>query len=163
MGEKLGKIFKKQLEDIGVKFRMNAGVGSAEPSTSDPTHVGAITLEGGERLEADLVILGVGVTPATGYLSNSGVGLERDGSVRVDDFWRIKGVDDAYAVGQFASIEFQGVSKEVERMAVLIYHRRYRNLPLSRPRCFARQPRPRRALECRPRCRSPSRCTYCGR
>lgn len=115
MGERLGKIFKKQLEDIGVKFCMSAGVESAEPSASDPAHVGAIILEGGERLEADLVILGVGVTPATGYLSNSGVELEMDGSVRVDDFWRIKGVDDAYAVGQFASVEFQRVSKEVEQ------------------------------------------------
>lgn len=99
MGGQLGKIFKKQLEDTGIKFRMNAGVESAEPSASDPTHVGAITLKGGERLEADLVILGVGVTPATEYLKNSGIELEKDGSVRVDDYWRIKGVDDAYAVG----------------------------------------------------------------
>lgn len=99
MGEQLGKIFKKQLEDTGVKFRMNAGVESAEPSTSDPTHVGAIALKGGEKLEADLVILGVGVAPVTGYLENSGVELEKDGSVKVDDYWRIKGVEDAYAVG----------------------------------------------------------------
>lgn len=111
MGGQLGKIFKKQLEDTGVKFRMNAGVESAEPSASDPTHVGAITLKGGERLEADLVILGVGVTPATRYLKNSGIELEKDGSVRVDDYWKIKGVDDAYAVGQFTLREFHGTKK----------------------------------------------------
>lgn len=103
MGGRVGKIFKKQLEDTGIKFRMNARVESAEPSASDPTHVGAVTLKGGERLEADLVILGVGVIPTTGYFKNSGIELEKDGSVRVDDCWRIKGIDDAYAVGQLAS------------------------------------------------------------
>lgn len=113
MGGKVGKIFKKQLEDTGVKFRMNASVESAEPSASDPTHVGAITLKGGERLEADLVILGVGVTPTTGYFKNSGIELEKDGSVRVDDYWRIKGLDDSYAVGQLASIEFHRVRKYI--------------------------------------------------
>lgn len=112
MGPRLGKIFKKQLEDTGVKFRMNASVESAEPSASDPTHVGAIVLKGGERLEADLVILGVGVTPTTGYLKNSGIELEKDGSVRVDDCWRIKGLDDAYAVGKLAS-EFYGARKYI--------------------------------------------------
>lgn len=79
---------------------MNAGVESAEPSPSDPTRVGSIALKGGEKLEADLVILGVGVAPATEYLKSSGIELEKDGSVRVDDNWKIKGVEDAYAVGQ---------------------------------------------------------------
>lgn len=99
MGAQLGKIFQKQLEDSGVKFRMNASVESAEPSHSDPTTVGSIALKGGEKIDADLVILGVGVAPATEYLKNSGIELEKDGSVKVDDNWRIKGVKDAYAVG----------------------------------------------------------------
>lgn len=101
MGEQLGQIFQKQLEESGVKFRMNASVESANPSSSsNSSKVGSISLKGGEKLEADLVILGIGVSPATEYLKNSGIELEKDGSVRVDDNFRINGVEDAYAVGQ---------------------------------------------------------------
>jgi NADPH-dependent 2,4-dienoyl-CoA reductase/sulfur reductase-like enzyme len=99
MGAKVGKVFQNQLEKNGVKFRMNSGVESAEPSASDPSKVGSVVLKGGEKLEVDLVILGVGVAPATEYLEASGVKLEDDGSVEVDGCFRIKGVEDAYAVG----------------------------------------------------------------
>jgi len=103
MGTQLGAIFQRQLEKSGVKFYMNAQVDDAKPSSSDPSNVGSVALKSGENLEADLVILGVGVAPATEYLKASGIKLEDDGSVAVDDHWRIKGVDDAYAVGDIAT------------------------------------------------------------
>ncbi|KAL7276196.1 Apoptosis-inducing factor 1 [Rhizina undulata] len=108
MGAKVGAIFQEQLEKNGVKFKMSASVESAEPSTSDPTKVGAVALKGGEKIEADLVILGVGVAPATDYLKNSGIELEKDGSVQVDDCFRIKGVENAYAVGDIATYPYYG-------------------------------------------------------
>jgi len=99
VGAKVGKIFQNQLEDRGVKFRMNSGVESAEPSLANPSKVGAVLLKGGEKLEADLVILGVGVVPATEYLKQSGIELEGDASVKVDGYFRVESVEDAYAVG----------------------------------------------------------------
>ncbi|KAF8254155.1 hypothetical protein K440DRAFT_639920 [Wilcoxina mikolae CBS 423.85] len=103
MGPEVGAIFQRQLEKSGVKFYMNAQVDDAKPSQSDPSVVGSVALKDGQSLEADLVILGVGVAPATEYLKNSGIKLEDDGSVAVDDHWRIKGVEDAYAVGDIAT------------------------------------------------------------
>lgn len=100
MGAQLGKIFQRQLEEAGVKFKMSASVESAVPSSSDSSKVGYIALKGGEKIEADLVILGIGVAPATEYLKNSGVKLEEDGSVLVDEYFKVKGVEDAYAVGK---------------------------------------------------------------
>lgn len=106
MGTQLGAIFQRQLEKSGVKFHMNAQVDDAKPSSPDPSNVGSVALKSGENLEADLVVLGVGVAPATEYLKASGIKLEADGSVAVDDHWRVKGVDDAYAVGDIATYPY---------------------------------------------------------
>ncbi|KAH8150062.1 uncharacterized protein LAJ45_05748 [Morchella importuna] len=108
MGAQLGKIFQRQLEEAGVKFKMSASVESAVPSSSDSSKVGYIALKGGEKIEADLVILGIGVAPATEYLKNSGVKLEEDGSVLVDEYFKVKGVEDAYAVGDIATYPYHG-------------------------------------------------------
>jgi NADPH-dependent 2,4-dienoyl-CoA reductase/sulfur reductase-like enzyme len=106
MGNKVGAIFKRQLENAGVKFRLSASVDDAKPSESDPSKVGSVALKSGESLPADLVVLGVGVAPATEYFKSSGVELNKDGSVSVDDHWRIKGVEDAYAVGDIATYPY---------------------------------------------------------
>ena len=103
MGVEVGAIFQRQLEKSGVQFRMNAQVDDAKPSPSDSSVVGSVALKSGEIIGADIVILGVGVAPATEYLKASGIKLEDDGSVAVDDHWRIKGVDNAYAVGDIAT------------------------------------------------------------
>jgi NADPH-dependent 2,4-dienoyl-CoA reductase/sulfur reductase-like enzyme len=108
MGPEVGKIFKRQLEKSDVKFYLSATVDDAKPSSTDPSLVGSVALKTGESIPADLVILGVGVAPATEYLKASGLKLEADGSVVVDDHWRIKGVEDAYAVGDIATYPHNG-------------------------------------------------------
>ncbi|PWW75622.1 hypothetical protein C7212DRAFT_325504 [Tuber magnatum] len=121
MGAKVGKIFQNQLEKRGVKFLMNSGVESAEPSSADPGKVGSVLLKGGEKLEADLVILGVGVVPATEYLKQSGIKLEEDASVKVDRYFRVEGIEDAYAVGDIATYPYNGPGSD-ENTRVRIEH-----------------------------------------
>ena len=89
----------KMHEGKGIKFHMNASVESAEPSSSDSSHVGSIKLKDGTTLPADVVIMAVGIGPATGFLKESGFKLERDGGVKVDKYLRVKGIDDVYATG----------------------------------------------------------------
>lgn len=101
MGAKVGKLFQNQLEEVGVKFKLGTTVELAEPSPNDSTKVGAIKLKDG-TVECDLCILGVGVAPATEYLKGK-VQLKDDSSVEVDEYFRIKGVQDAYAVGDIAT------------------------------------------------------------
>ncbi len=109
MGEKIGWIFQKQLEENGVKFRMSAGVEKAVPSATDSSKVGAVILKSGEKLEADLVILGVGVAPATTFLSeNKSVKLEADKSLLVDDNFAVTGLDSVYALGDIATYPYHG-------------------------------------------------------
>jgi len=85
--------------DKGIKFHMNAFVESAEPSSSDSSHVGGIKLKGGKTIPADVVIMAVGIRPATEFLKESGFTLERDQSLKVDKWMRVNGVDDIYATG----------------------------------------------------------------
>jgi NAD(P)H-nitrite reductase large subunit len=109
MGEEVGKIFQKTLEKNGVKFYMGASVDSATPSKGDSKSVGAVKLKDGNSLEADLVILGVGVAPATEYLKdNPSVSLERDGSLSVDENFQVKGLEDVFAIGDIATYPYHG-------------------------------------------------------
>lgn len=109
MGTKVGKIFRGLLEKNGVKFHMGASVDKATPSKSDASKVGAVHLKDGTVLEADLVIEGVGVAPATEYLKdNSSVKLERDGSLKTNESFEVEGLKDVYAIGDIATYPYHG-------------------------------------------------------
>lgn len=109
MGSEVGKIFQKSLEKNGAKFYMNASVDSALPSSKASNTVGAVKLKDGTELDADLVILGIGVAPATEYLrGNSSVELLKDGSLSVDENFAVKGLSDVYALGDIATYPYNG-------------------------------------------------------
>ena len=114
MGKEIGQIFQKSLEKNGAKFYMDASVDSAIPASKLTSavglgSVGAVKLKDGTELPADLVILGIGVAPATEYLKdNPAVTLEKDGSLSVDKDFAIHGVRDAYAVGDIATYPYHG-------------------------------------------------------
>jgi NADPH-dependent 2,4-dienoyl-CoA reductase/sulfur reductase-like enzyme len=113
LGEQVGGAMQKGLEKSGVKFYMSASVDKAEPSGSDPAKVGAVLLKDGTSLPADLVVLGVGVAPATGYLrDNKVVRLEDDGSLRTDESFSVVGLRDVYAVGDIATFPYRGPGGE---------------------------------------------------
>ncbi|KAJ4232221.1 Apoptosis-inducing factor 1 [Fusarium solani] len=109
LGEKVGAGLQKALEGKGVKFYMGASVDKAEPDTSNPSNVGAVYLKDGTKLDADLVVLGVGVSPATGFLQNNkSVQLEKDGSLKTDDNYAVAGLKDVYAIGDIATFPYHG-------------------------------------------------------
>ncbi|MEH1955992.1 FAD-dependent oxidoreductase [Nostoc sp.] len=95
LGEEIGKIFQQVHEEKGVSFKFGrkavefAGNGKVE----------AVVLDNGDRLQADIVIIGVGVEPATDFLQ--GVELHpKDRSVVVDEYLRAG--DGIYAAGDIA-------------------------------------------------------------
>jgi NADH dehydrogenase FAD-containing subunit len=109
MGKEVGKIFQGLLEKNGVKFKMGASVDKATASKSDSSKVGAVHLKDGTTLEADLVIEGVGVAPATEYLKdNSSVQLEKDGSLSTNESFEVKGLQDVFAIGDIATYPYWG-------------------------------------------------------
>ncbi|KAL7623491.1 Apoptosis-inducing factor 1 [Parahypoxylon ruwenzoriense] len=109
LGKEVGAGLQRGLEGKGVKFYMSAAVDKAEPSGSDSSKVGSVHLKDGTKLEADLVILGVGVAPSTGYLKeNTVIRLEEDGSLKTDENFLVVGLKDVYAIGDIASYPYHG-------------------------------------------------------
>ncbi|KAI9043535.1 putative AIF-like mitochondrial oxidoreductase (Nfrl) [Aspergillus affinis] len=110
MGEKVGRIFQNNLEKAGVKFKLEAGVVKATPSETDAGKVGAVHLNDGSVLPADLVVLGVGVRPATDFLrDNAAVQLEKDGSLKTDEHFAVPGLNnDVFAIGDIATYPYHG-------------------------------------------------------
>ncbi|KAF2458326.1 hypothetical protein BDY21DRAFT_385394 [Lineolata rhizophorae] len=109
LGVQIGKAVRGLLEKNGVKFYMGASVDKATASSSDASAVGAVHLKDGTALEADLVIEGVGVRPATDYLrDNPAVTLEKDSSVATDEGFAVPGVDGVFAVGDIATYPYHG-------------------------------------------------------
>jgi len=95
LGVEVGALFRRVHESHGVKFKLGSIVYRFEG-----THkVEAVTLDNGERIKADMVVVGAGVRPVTHFLE--GVELDEAGGVVVDS--RLRAGDGMYAAGDIAS------------------------------------------------------------
>ncbi|MFB6373518.1 MAG: FAD-dependent oxidoreductase, partial [Bradymonadaceae bacterium] len=94
LGTAVGRSFRKLHRENGVEFALETGVERLEGDGS----VDRVVLEDGSELEADFVLVGVGVTPATSFVE----GLERTqtGAIEVDR--RMRARKDIYAAGDIA-------------------------------------------------------------
>jgi NADPH-dependent 2,4-dienoyl-CoA reductase/sulfur reductase-like enzyme len=76
------------------------------PREDNPKLAGGVVVNG-TTLPADFVVMGVGVRPATDFLKDSGIELEKDGSVRVDEYFRVRtgpDTENIYAIGGYQNI-----------------------------------------------------------
>jgi NADPH-dependent 2,4-dienoyl-CoA reductase/sulfur reductase-like enzyme len=115
-GPEIGSMFRHLHEANGVRFRLQAKV---EAFTGTET-VDGVLLDGGERLAADLVVLGVGVSPATSFVE--GVRKADDGGIVVDG--TLRAADGLYAVGDCAAFPFNGDQIRIEHWRVAQQHGR---------------------------------------
>jgi len=56
-------------------------------------------LVNGQTIPADFIVMGVGVAPATEFLKQSGFRLEPDSGIKVDEYLRVPGHVDVFAIG----------------------------------------------------------------
>ncbi|KAK4047215.1 Apoptosis-inducing factor 1 [Microbotryomycetes sp. JL221] len=105
LGSAVGNGIKKAHEEKGTKFYLPASLSSFAPSKDSPNKVGSVLLKDGTEVKADVVILGVGVKPATEILKNSGLNLEKDQSIKTDEFLKIQAVNkgNVFAIGDIAN------------------------------------------------------------
>lgn len=95
LGKEIGQVFQQVHQENGVSFKLGRKVTQVEGNGK----VKAVILDNGDRLEADLVVVGIGVRPATEFLE--GVELHsHDQSVLVDEY--LKAADGLYAAGDIA-------------------------------------------------------------
>jgi NADPH-dependent 2,4-dienoyl-CoA reductase/sulfur reductase-like enzyme/nitrite reductase/ring-hydroxylating ferredoxin subunit len=100
LGARIGNAFVSLHRKKGVTFRLGQEIQALEGDGS----VRTVVLANGERLPADLVVIGFGVHPVTDYLR--GVPLDQDGGVTVDA--TLKVADGLYAAGDIARFPLQG-------------------------------------------------------
>jgi len=108
LGARMGAVCGAVHRDHGVDLRLGTGVDGFEGTG----RVEAVTLSDGSRLEADLVVVGIGVVPNTAWLEGSGLTI--DNGVVVDDtLLAAPGVVAAGDIARFPSRRF-GQSLRIE-------------------------------------------------
>lgn len=95
LGNEVGAVFRCEHERHGVRFKLGSIVYRFEGSHN----VEAVTLDNGESIGTDMVVVGVGVRPVTHFLE--GVELDQSGGVVVDSY--LRAADGLYAAGDIVS------------------------------------------------------------
>jgi NADPH-dependent 2,4-dienoyl-CoA reductase/sulfur reductase-like enzyme/nitrite reductase/ring-hydroxylating ferredoxin subunit len=91
MGPEIGDHLRRLHESKGVVFHLGEKVSAIE--------AGRVKLAGGGTVDADLVIVGIGVTPVTDFIRSSGIALDR--GVAVNEYLETN-VPGVYAAGDIA-------------------------------------------------------------
>lgn len=93
-GERVGKMVQSIHEENGVAFRLGRNVNAFRGNGT----VSEVALDDGSTIGADLVVVGIGVRPATDFIK--GLDLAEDGAVIVDE--QLRALDGIYAAGDIA-------------------------------------------------------------
>ncbi|RZL14237.1 MAG: NAD(FAD)-dependent dehydrogenase, partial [Hymenobacter sp.] len=96
LGPEIGAMFQKMHEEKGVKFETEAEVTAL---LREDGRVGSVQLKTDKIIPADVVVLGVGVRPATDFLKDAFT-LEKDGGLPVNA--HLQAAPNVYAAGDIA-------------------------------------------------------------
>lgn len=117
-GDIVGAWFSRRLESQGIELRSGSSVRGMR---SEGGRV-SVTLTDGEEVVVDHVLVGIGVTPATGLAAQAGLELA-EGGVQVDEHLRTED-ERIYAIGDIAaySSELHGGRVRIEHWDVARAH-----------------------------------------
>jgi apoptosis-inducing factor 3 len=129
LGPRIGNAFARLHQRKGVTLRLGQDIRALEGDGD----VRTVVLADGERLPADLVVIGFGVRPTTSFLR--GIPLNKDGSVSVDGSLRV--TDGLYAAGDIARFPLgaDGPPIRVEHWRVAEQHGRIAALSMAGEVC----------------------------
>ncbi len=115
-GPRLGAMFKALHEKHGVVFHSGRKLAAIEGDA----RAASVRLDTGESLAADLVLIGVGVRPATDFVR--GVRKAEDGGIVVDAGMRA--ADALFAAGDVARFPLDGAETRIEHWRLAQQHGR---------------------------------------
>ena len=119
LGEKVGRLMQQIHESHGVKFRLDSKVSGFKGDGK----VESVELESGEVLPADMVVVGIGVKPATDFIE--GIVLDEDDkSVPVNQY--LQAAPNVYAAGDIVQFPhfMTGESVRIEHWRLAMQHGR---------------------------------------
>jgi NADH dehydrogenase FAD-containing subunit len=99
--EPVSKLATAELQNLNVTTRFNTKVSAVTNSKSDDR--ATLTLSSGDKLVADLYIPTFGLKPNTSYMPSQY--LNNQGYIIVDEFFRLKGVENVFAIGDCSAFE----------------------------------------------------------
>jgi NADPH-dependent 2,4-dienoyl-CoA reductase/sulfur reductase-like enzyme len=105
LGKELGTLVRNVHEKNDITFKLGRTPEKFEGTES----VRTVLLDNGERIEADVVIVGIGVMPMVPPLQ--GLALQPDGSVRVDSV--LRATETVYAAGDIATFADVRTGKDI--------------------------------------------------
>ena len=119
LGPEIGAMFQKMHEEKGVRFAADAEVAAL----LGEGHVTGVQLKTGQILPAEVVVLGVGVRPATDFLQAS-FALDKDGGLTADEYLQV--ADNVYVAGDIARVPLAatGQPTRIEHWRVAQQHGR---------------------------------------
>ena len=94
-GEEIGNMIKSLHEKNGIKFKLKNGAEKFEGKTK----VEKVILKNGESLDVDIVLVGIGVKPATSFMSDFDLG--KNGSINVNKYFEVE--ENIYAAGDIVN------------------------------------------------------------
>ncbi|WP_341210974.1 FAD-dependent oxidoreductase [uncultured Limimaricola sp.] len=97
VGEEVGRAIRAEHEARGVRFVTGAKVAGFDGDG----RLEAVRIEGGDRIEADLALLAIGVRPATEI---EGLSPDKDGGLRTGPDLAVEGLSDVWAAGDVARV-----------------------------------------------------------
>ena len=105
-GVEVGTIFQELLEKNDIVFKL----GKKPKKFTGEGKVETVELDNGEKIDADMVIVGVGVKPVTNLTGN--IEPDKKGGYKVDKYMRL-GDDDHYAAGDLARFNFWYTGEDI--------------------------------------------------
>ncbi|KAJ3217395.1 hypothetical protein HDU67_007978 [Dinochytrium kinnereticum] len=120
LGPQVGEAMGKLNAANGVTLKMESMLDRFEASPKNASKVGFVVLKTGEKIPADVIIIGAGVIPKTDYLKGTDIVLDRDQGITVDAFLRVPNAMGVFAVGDIARYPYHltGESVRVEHWNV---------------------------------------------
>lgn len=95
----MGEIYFKLATSNGIAFVNKVHAEGFLPKAEEGSDgVGKVVLSDGSTLDADLVVIGIGVTLSTAFLSKS-MPIQKNGTLLVDEFMQVIGLPNVYAAG----------------------------------------------------------------
>lgn len=102
LGDKIGSMLSKWHESHGVNLLPQTNI---KEFVGENGKITKVVLDNGKEIDADLVIVGFGVKPATNFIKDSGIEINKDGGVNVDVFMQTSHKD-IFAAGDIAAYPY---------------------------------------------------------
>ena len=109
------RVLPAELSEFVTGYYRERGVEILADETVEAATAGSVTTGSGRTIEADVVIAGLGIEPATDLAEAAGLAV--DNGIVVDELGRVQGRDDVFAAGDVARFPVAALGRTLQGRA----------------------------------------------